>query len=104
MRIKPYHLRTKPIPFKWTPSDVSESSNPLASDKMPKSMYSEIHKEFAKRLNSLNNEKWVTFGKFYAELDTYRNKFDKENNSEGLKILEEYDSFVQDLEKKYQIA
>ena len=75
-----------------------------APDKMPKSMYSEIHKEFAKRLNSLNDEKWVTFGKFYAELDTYRNKFDKENNSEGLKILEEYDSFVQDLEKKYQIG
>ena len=71
---------------------------------LPKSIYNEIHREFARRLLSTNDEKFETVGKFYKELDDYRNRFDKQNNTEGLQLLDEYDSFVQDIEKKYQNA
>ena len=71
---------------------------------LPKSIYNEIHQEFARRLLSTNDEKFETVGKFYKELDDYRNRFDKQNNTEGLQLLDEYDAFVQDIEKKYQNA
>ena len=71
---------------------------------LPKSIYNEIHQEFARRLLSTNDENFETFGKFYKELDDYRNRFDKRNDTSGLQLLDEYDSFVQDMEKKYQNA
>ena len=40
-------------------------------DKIPKSIYNEIHREFARRLNSMNgDEKWVTFEDFIQNLIT----------------------------------
>jgi exodeoxyribonuclease-1 len=71
---------------------------------LPKPIYNEIHREFARRLLSTNDENFETVGKFYKELDDYRNRFDKQNNTEGLQLLDEYDSFVQDIEKRYQNA
>ena len=76
-----------------------------APDKMPKSMYNEIHREFASRLNSLTgDEKWVTFGKFYSELDHYRDKFDREGNKEKLTLLDKYDKYIMDIQKKFEVA
>ena len=72
---------------------------------MPKSMYNEIHREFASRLNSLSgDEKWVTFGKFYSELDHYRDKFDREGNKEKLTLLDKYDKYIMDIQKKFEVA
>ena len=71
---------------------------------LPKSIYNEINREFARRLLSTDDENFETFGKFYKELDDYRNRFDKQNNTSGLQLLDDYDSFVQDMEKKYQNA
>ena len=71
---------------------------------LPKSIYNEIHREFARRLLSTNDENFETVSKFYKELDDYRNRFDKKNNVEGLQLLDEYDSFVQDIEKRYENA
>ena len=56
---------------------------------LPKSIYNEIHQEFARRLLSTNDEKFETVGKFYKELDDHRNRFDKQNNTEGLQLLDE---------------
>ena len=76
-----------------------------APEKMPKQMYNEIHREFAKRLNSMSgDEKWVTFGKFFSELDHYRDKFDREGNTEKLALLEKYDKYVIGIQKKFEVA
>jgi len=71
---------------------------------LPKSIYNEIHREFGRRLLSNNDENFETVGKFYKELDDYRNTFDRQGNNEALQLLDEYDSFVQDIEKRYQNA
>ena len=76
-----------------------------APDKMPKSMYNEIHREFARRLNSMSgDEKWMTFNRFYSELDHYREKFDREGNKEKLDLLDKYDKFVIGIQKKFEVA
>ena len=76
-----------------------------APEKMPKQMYNEIHREFAKRLNSMSgDEKWVTFGKFFSELDHYRDKFDREGNTEKLALLDKYDKYVIGIQKKFEVA
>ena len=42
---------------------------------MPESLYNEMHRYFAKRLTSTNNEKWETFASFYKECDDHREKY-----------------------------
>ena len=42
--------------------------------------------------------------KFYKELDDMRAKFDKQENEDGLKLLDEYNQFVQEIEKKFENA
>ena len=71
---------------------------------LSKSDYNEIHKDIAKKLLSTNNEKWNTIPRTYSEIDTLRLKFEKENQPEKLKILEEINSYVEELEKKYSSA
>ena len=38
---------------------------------------------------------------FANELVNYGERFEKEKNEKGLKLLEEYDLFVKEMEKKY---
>ena len=64
---------------------------------MPKEEYDSIHKEVANRVLSTNKEKWNTIPRTYAEIDTLRNKFKDDN--EKLKMLNEINSYIQDLEK-----
>ena len=71
---------------------------------LPKSIYNEIHRLFASRLLSTNDVKWETVPKFYKELDDLRAKFDKQENEDGLKLLDEYNQFVQEIEKKFENA
>ncbi len=71
---------------------------------LPKSIYNEIHRLFASRLLSTNDVKWETVPKFYKELDDMRAKFDKQENEDGLKLLDEYNQFVQEIEKKFENA
>ena len=71
---------------------------------LPKEEYNLIHKDFAKKLLSTNNEKWNTIPRTYAEIDTLRAKFEKEKNFEKLKILNEINNFVENIEKKYEAA
>ena len=71
---------------------------------LSKSDYNLIHKDFAKKLLSTNNEKWNTIPRTYSEIDTLRAKFEKENQPEKLKILEEINVYVEELEKHYSSA
>ena len=68
---------------------------------LSKSDYNLIHKDFAKKLLSTNNEKWNTIPRTYSEIDTLRVKFEKESQLDKLKILDEINAYVEELEKKY---
>ena len=60
-----------------------------------------IHKDISKKLLSTNNEKWNTIPRTYAEIDTLRAKFEKENHQDKLVILDEINAYVEELEKTY---
>ena len=68
---------------------------------LSKDDYSLIHKDIAKKLLSTNNEKWNTIPRTYAEIDTLRAKFEKENHQDKLVILDEINAYVEELEKTY---
>ena len=67
---------------------------------LPKEEYNAVHKEIASRILSTNEEKWNTIPRTYSEIDTLRNKF-KEDKAK-LEALQEINSFIEDMEKKYQ--
>ena len=50
-------------------------------------------------LTSLDNEKWETFASFYNELDNQRKKFEEDQSK--LQILEEYNNYVENMEKRF---
>lgn len=68
---------------------------------LSKDDYNLIHKDIAKKLLSTNNEKWNTIPRTYAEIDTLRAKFEKENHQDKLVILDEINAYVEELEKTY---
>jgi len=69
-------------------------------ESLPKDEYDMIHKEVAARVLSTNKEKWNTIPRTYSEIDTLRNKFKGDN--EKLKMLNEINSYIEDMEKMYQ--
>ncbi len=69
---------------------------------LPQDDYEKIHKIIAKQILSTDNEKWNTVPKSYHQLDTLRDKYENEKDDEKLEFLGELDSFLQNLEKKYQ--
>ena len=69
---------------------------------LPKEEYSAVHKEIASRILSTNKEKWNTIPRTYSEIDTLRNKFKEDKYK--LEALEEINSFIEEIEKRYQKA
>ena len=61
-----------------------------------------MHKEIALRVLSTNKEKWNTLPRLYSEIDTLRNKF--KEDKEKLKVLEDINSYAEEMEKMYQKA
>ena len=56
-----------------------------------------------KILNPKNDKvNWTTVADFYQQIDFERNK--SENDTKKMKLLDEYNNFVMDIEKKYQNA
>ena len=73
-------------------------------DLLPKDLYNEIHRAIAKRILSSNDEKWNTIPKSYNELDTLRAKYEEDGDEERLVITNDINSFLEEIEKKYQDA
>jgi exodeoxyribonuclease-1 len=71
-------------------------------ESLPKEEYNSIHKEVAARVLSTNKEKWNTIPRTYSEIDTLRNKF--KDDKEKLKMLNEINSYIEEMEKIYQKA
>jgi exodeoxyribonuclease-1 len=68
---------------------------------LPKVEYNEIRRTIAKRLLSSNSEKWNTIPRTYSEIDTLREKFEREGKPERLVILDDINAFVEEMEKFY---
>lgn len=69
-------------------------------ESLPKDEYNAIHKEVAARALSSNKEKWNTIPRTYSEIDTLRNKF--KDDKEKLEMLNEINSYIEEMEKLYQ--
>ena len=74
-------------------------------DLLPKEDYDEIHNTIVKRvLSTTDNKKWNTIPRTYKEIDDLRAKFEKNKDSEKLKMLEDINVYVEELEKVYSRA
>ncbi|MBC8300758.1 MAG: exodeoxyribonuclease I, partial [Pelagibacterales bacterium] len=72
-------------------------------DSLPKSIYNKIHRSFAQRLLSTNKEKWETTASFFNEVDNFREKKYKDDK-EMLKVLEEYNQHVIEIQTRFENA
>ena len=72
-------------------------------DSLPKSIYNKIHRSFAQRLLSTNKEKWETTASFFNEVDNLRERKYKDDK-EMLKILEEYNQHVIEIQTRFENA
>ena len=68
---------------------------------LPKDEYNQIRATIAKRLLSTNNEKWNTISRTYSEIDTLREKFEREGKPKNLTILDDINVYVEEMEKFY---
>ena len=74
-------------------------------DLLSKEDYDEIHGTIVKRVLSTNDEKkWNTIPRTYKEIDDLRAKFEKSKETNKLKMLEEINVYVEELEKFYSHA
>ena len=74
-------------------------------DLLPKEDYDEIHGTIVKRvLSTTDDKKWNTIPRTYKEIDDLRAKFEKSKETDKLKMLEEINAYVEELEKVYSRA
>tara|TARA_Y100000996_G_scaffold414186_1_gene404358 strand:+ start:181 stop:1599 length:1419 start_codon:yes stop_codon:yes gene_type:complete len=74
-------------------------------DLLPKEDYDEIHNTIVKRvLSTTDNKKWNTIPRTYKEIDDLRAKFEKNKDTKKLKMLEDINVYVEELEKVYSRA
>ena len=74
-------------------------------DLLPKEDYDEIHNTIVKRvLSTTDNKKWSTIPRTYKEIDDLRAKFEKNKDTKKLKMLEDINVYVEELEKVYSRA
>ena len=74
-------------------------------DLLPKEDYDEIHGTIVKRvLSTTDDKKWNTIPRTYKEIDDLRVKFEKSKETGKLKMLEEINVYVEELEKFYSHA
>ncbi len=75
-----------------------------APDVLPDDLYKSIKRKIANRILSKKNEKWITIGQLYSEIDMLRDKFENEGDKEKLNQLDEHDKFAKSIEQKYESA
>jgi exodeoxyribonuclease-1 len=73
--------------------------NPTA---LSESVYKRIHKSVADKILSTDEQKYQTIPNAMKEIDDARSKY--ENDKEKLKILEEINAYIMNMEKVYQKA
>ena len=74
-------------------------------DLLSKEDYDEIHGTIVKRvLSTTDKKKWNTIPRTYKEIDDLRAKFKKNKDNDKLKMLEDINVYVEELEKVYSRA
>ncbi len=73
-----------------------------APEVLPPDMLKSIKRSISKRILSEKFEKWWTVSACYNEIDTLRDKYSNENDQEKLKFLDELNSHVMSIQKKYE--
>ena len=68
---------------------------------LSKSVFNEVRDEFSRRLHTTDDVSWHTFPKFAKEFADYGTKFEKEKDEKKLQLLNEYDAYVTEMEKKF---
>ena len=71
-------------------------------DMLPKDLYNEIHRGIARRVTTKEDAKWNTLYKAFKEVDDLRAKH--EDKKEKLDFLEDVNTFLMEIEKKYEDA
>ena len=69
---------------------------------LPDTVYKKIHRKIAEQINSINDEKWNTLSKSTKEIDDKRVQY--ENDEQKLKVLDDIDSFLDEIKQKYEAA
>jgi len=75
-----------------------------APDVLPKDIFNSVKRGIAKRILSEKKERWWTVNMCFSEIDTLRDQYDNENDTETLKTLESIDSYVVSVRQKYENA
>jgi exodeoxyribonuclease-1 len=73
-----------------------------APEILPPDMFKSIKRSISKRILSENFEKWWTVSTCYNEIDTLRDKYSNENDQEKLKFLDELNTHIMTIQKKYE--
>ena len=71
---------------------------------LPPDMFKTIQREIAGRILSDKKEKWWTCKEFYFECDNLREKYTNQKDEEKLIFLDEINTFVEGIQKKYEKA
>jgi exodeoxyribonuclease I len=71
---------------------------------LPKDMLKKIKRGIAERILSDEKEKWWTCKEFYHECDNLRDRYTNEKDEKKLVFLDEINTFVEGIQKKYEQA
>ena len=69
---------------------------------LEKEAYKRIKNHIANRLLSNNKEKWLTIYDAYKKIDDLREKYASKEEENNLEILDNINSYIEDIEKKLQ--
>ena len=69
---------------------------------LDKNRVKKIRNHIADRLLSKNKEKWLTIYEAYKKIDDLREKYANNNNIDNIKILNELNSYIENVEKTLQ--
>jgi len=69
---------------------------------LDKNKAKKIQNHIADRLLSKNKEKWLTIYEAYKKIDDLREKYASNNNIENIRILNELNSYIENIEKTLQ--
>ncbi len=69
---------------------------------LPNNVLKEIKRGIAKRILSMNHEKWWTVATCTNEIDTLRDKYTDENDHDKLHFLDELNDYVMSIKEKYE--
>ena len=73
-----------------------------APEFLPNNILKETKRGIAKRILSMNHEKWWTVASCTNEIDTLRDKFTDDNDHEKLSFLDDLNNHVMQIKEKYE--